>query len=317
MKKIAYTLAIVSMFILALSHTTQAQESNTYVAVGGNDANNCSREAPCRTFSGAIDKTAVGGEITALDTGEYGGSIKINKSLTIAGAPGVLAAIGEANTWDDPVSVNIVPSDVVVLRNLRISRINTYPPIRTPFFGVFLQGAGTVYVEGCIIQGWGGDGISVQVGGPSPRLLRLFVSDTTISDCQQSGIYLNALSYGSLEVSLEHCRLYNNGAGLFSDSNLYPISVSSEIKTTVRDTVASGNGFAFRNRYGQMNIANCEASNNQGSILNEYGTVRVSGSVVTNNWFGFQNRSGTFESLGNNLVRGNSNVGTITIVPGT
>src|SRR5262245_23923450 len=49
-----------------------AQATRTWVSGVGNDANPCSRTAPCKTFAGAISKTAIGGEIDALDPGGYG-----------------------------------------------------------------------------------------------------------------------------------------------------------------------------------------------------------------------------------------------------
>jgi hypothetical protein len=50
-----------------------AQAARTWVSGVGNDANPCSRTAPCKTFAGAISKTATGGEISVLDPGGYGG----------------------------------------------------------------------------------------------------------------------------------------------------------------------------------------------------------------------------------------------------
>ena len=38
----------------------QAQASRTWVSGVGDDVNPCSRTAPCKTFAGAISKTAAG-----------------------------------------------------------------------------------------------------------------------------------------------------------------------------------------------------------------------------------------------------------------
>lgn len=62
----------------------QAQASRTWVSGVGDDANPCSRTAPCKTFAGAISKTAPGGEIDALDPGGFG-AVTITKALTIDG----------------------------------------------------------------------------------------------------------------------------------------------------------------------------------------------------------------------------------------
>jgi len=41
----------------------------------GDDANPCSRTAPCQTFAGAYDETSAGGEIDCLDPGGFGGLV--------------------------------------------------------------------------------------------------------------------------------------------------------------------------------------------------------------------------------------------------
>jgi hypothetical protein len=48
--------------LLALVFTTlaSAQATRTWVSGVGDDANPCSRTAPCKTFAGAISKTAAG-----------------------------------------------------------------------------------------------------------------------------------------------------------------------------------------------------------------------------------------------------------------
>src|SRR5258707_4580874 len=67
---------------LAGSSLTYAQATRTWVSGVGDDANPCSRTAPCKTFPGAIGKTAAGGEINVLDPGGFGG-VTITKSITI------------------------------------------------------------------------------------------------------------------------------------------------------------------------------------------------------------------------------------------
>src|SRR5579859_6501599 len=68
-----------------------AQASRTWVSGVGDDANPCSRTAPCKTFAGAISKTAAGGEISVLDPGGFG-AVTITKSITLNGE-GTLAGI--------------------------------------------------------------------------------------------------------------------------------------------------------------------------------------------------------------------------------
>ena len=92
--------------------TASAQATRTWVSGVGDDANPCSRTAPCKTFAGAISKTATGGEINCLDPGGFG-AVTITKSITIScpstGTAGVLAAgttgVIVANT---PASAEVV-----------------------------------------------------------------------------------------------------------------------------------------------------------------------------------------------------------------
>src|SRR5260221_10160209 len=76
---------------LALATVAQAQATRTWVSGVGDDVNPCSRTAPCKTWAGAISKTAPGGEIDALDPGGFG-SVTITKALTLDGG-GSLASI--------------------------------------------------------------------------------------------------------------------------------------------------------------------------------------------------------------------------------
>src|SRR3954453_9991210 len=70
---------------VALTATSAgAQASRTWVSGVGDDANPCSRTAPCKTWAGAISKTAAGGEIDALDPGNFG-AVTIVKAMTLDG----------------------------------------------------------------------------------------------------------------------------------------------------------------------------------------------------------------------------------------
>ncbi|HWF67880.1 MAG TPA: hypothetical protein VN670_11270, partial [Acidobacteriaceae bacterium] len=78
--------------LLLMTSLATAQASRTWVSGVGDDANPCSRTAPCKTFAGAISKTAAGGEIDALDPAGYG-AVTITKAITIDGGGGQVASI--------------------------------------------------------------------------------------------------------------------------------------------------------------------------------------------------------------------------------
>src|SRR3981189_852725 len=92
-------LAAASVVVLLQAAPAQAQASRTWVSGVGDDANPCSRTAPCKTFAGAISKTAVDGEINALDPAGFG-AVTITKAITIDGSPtgmaGILASLTTA-----------------------------------------------------------------------------------------------------------------------------------------------------------------------------------------------------------------------------
>src|SRR3569833_2644167 len=87
-------LAIGLILPFLASAPASAQATRTWVSGVGDDANPCSRTAPCKTFAGAISKTAAAGEINCLDPGGFG-AVTVAKSMTIsceAGTAGVLVS---------------------------------------------------------------------------------------------------------------------------------------------------------------------------------------------------------------------------------
>src|SRR5215211_7807303 len=119
MKKQA--LFVTLTLLITCASLAHAQATRTWVSGVGDDANPCSRTAPCKTFAGAISKTAAGGEIDCLDPGGFG-AVTITKSLTIDcnGVAGGVLYAGSASG----VSVNGT-NIVVTLRNLSINGAGT------------------------------------------------------------------------------------------------------------------------------------------------------------------------------------------------
>src|SRR5215475_13458116 len=148
MNKFRFTLKVlaIAIFTVALAAIAQAQATRTWVSGVGDDANPCSRTAPCKTFAGAISKTAVDGEIDALDPGGFG-AVTITKAITIDGNGwGSILASGT-----NGVNVNISAnsgSNFVQIRNLSINGA------ATGLIGInIVNGVSgeTVAVENCVI----------------------------------------------------------------------------------------------------------------------------------------------------------------------
>src|SRR5436190_3111857 len=122
MRKLMLPLSVTATLVVIFlsSSDAQAQATRTWVSGVGDDANPCSRTAPCKTFAGAISKTAAGGEIDALDPAGYG-AVTITKAITIDGGGGQVASILVSGT--NGINVQAGPTGVVILRNLRINGI--------------------------------------------------------------------------------------------------------------------------------------------------------------------------------------------------
>jgi hypothetical protein len=112
MKIFGLLLAIIPAMIIAtlFSVPANAQATRTWVSGVGDDANPCSRTAPCKTFAGAISKTAFGGEINVLDPGGFG-AVTITKSISILSQfeAGVLVS------GTNGIVVSVAASDKVLL----------------------------------------------------------------------------------------------------------------------------------------------------------------------------------------------------------
>src|SRR5438874_12709636 len=103
-----------TLLALAIPSTAFGQATRTWVSGVGDDANPCSRTAPCKTFAGAISKTAARGEISVLDPGGFGG-VNITKSITLNG-DGNLAGVLVSGT--NGIIVAAGAGDTVILRSL-------------------------------------------------------------------------------------------------------------------------------------------------------------------------------------------------------
>src|SRR6185312_10217402 len=117
MRKIIVLACVVVALVFATSGSGYAQATRTWVSGVGNDANPCSRTAPCKTFAGAISKTAAHGEINVLDPGGYG-AVTITKSITIL-SESIDAGVLVAGT--NAIVISAGATDVVELTGLNFN----------------------------------------------------------------------------------------------------------------------------------------------------------------------------------------------------
>ncbi len=193
-----------SLFVaitLAFTSLAQAQATRTWVSGVGDDFNPCSRTAPCKTFAGAISKTAAGGEISVLDPGGFG-AVTITKSITIDGT-GTLSSILAAGITGIIINITGTADEAkaVRLRGLSLNGAGT------GIHGIRVMAANKVSVEDMVIDGFGKDGLNVETTSAA----QVFVQNTTIRNNAGSGI--NVVAGGS-RVVISAVTVIHNGTGL-------------------------------------------------------------------------------------------------------
>jgi hypothetical protein len=203
--RIARSLAT-AFLAVGFSTLAHAQATRTWVSGVGNDANPCSRTAPCKTFAGAISKTASGGEINVLDPGGFG-AVTIGKPITISSEgpfeAGVLTNAGNGIVVNTPNA-----ADVVVLRGLDFEGLSGASS------GITVITGGTVQVENCTISHFLTSGINFV---PTVSASKLQVVDTIV---RNNGNFGASTGQGVLvgptsgRAELNNVRLENNVAGL-------------------------------------------------------------------------------------------------------
>jgi hypothetical protein len=193
-------------FILVLASAAQAQATRTWVSGVGDDVNPCSRTAPCKTFAGAISKTAKDGEISVLDPGGYG-AVTITKSIYINGTHG--AGYGSIlASFVNGVNINITDvNDIrkaVRLRGLDINGAST------GINGVNILAALQVIIEDSVIDGFTGDGTNSGLGirMNTSNTCNLYVSDTMIHK-NVKGIRVSSVA-GFAAADIKNCNIENN-----------------------------------------------------------------------------------------------------------
>jgi hypothetical protein len=288
--------AVTFAFVVAtfMASVVSAQATRTWVSGTGDDANPCSRTAPCKTFAGAISKTAVNGEIDVIDSGGFG-TLTITKGMTIDGA-GTMASILASGT--NAINVNAPAGAIVVLRNLSINGGFTGTNTR----GVRFIAGGTLIIDHCQIFGFTQRGVSVELSAPGS----FFMNDTNVYSNLSNGIVVQpAVGSPVANVVLTNVNVHNNtNFGVFAG----PGSVMS-----VTGSRITGNGLAglAADQSSGTTVVETEStliSGNATGIQAGPGssTIRLSNTTISNNpTNGFSFTGGTVFSYGNNHVVNN------------
>jgi len=287
-----------------------AQLSRTFVSSFGNDANDCNRATPCRTFARAYLNTLPNGEITVLDPGGYG-SVSIFSSVSIindgVGEAGVLVSGGGIG-----ITVNAAVNDHVNLRGLTVKGIG---------FGGgngIRHVSGFLTIENCAVRNHTGDGIQMNGFLGANDQSTLVLSNTIVTDNGGNGIFLQPDGAGLLNVVVNRTEIYNNKAhGLGINSN-----GTALIRGAVIDSVSASNlldgfvaGAVALTAFARLDIIRSVAYANGGRGAHADGpgasvvlsqNMMVANSVGgSNNSWGFTN-GGQAISYGDNVGGGNA-----------
>jgi hypothetical protein len=210
-------LAVCGTLFAAMYAAPAHAQLRTWVAGVGNDADPCSRTAPCKTLAGALSKTSAGGEISVMDSGAYG-QVTINKAITINGEGSLAGVLVPGGTG---INIAAGANDRVIIRNLQINGAGGGNN------GVLVT-SGNVTVDKCLIFGFttgfiGGIGINVAANS----LVHVDVRDTAITNTSH-GVLASTSGGGTAVMSLDNIRI-NDAAG-------YGVgAISSNVFMTMRN----------------------------------------------------------------------------------
>ncbi|HEX8284164.1 MAG TPA: right-handed parallel beta-helix repeat-containing protein [Pyrinomonadaceae bacterium] len=308
--RFALTAFAVTAFIVLASSSANAQATRTWVSGVGDDVNPCSRTAPCKTYAGAISKTAANGEISTLDPGGFG-AVTITKSITIEGSQGqgygsILASGTNGVVVNDSLTGS--PGSIIVsLRNLSITGAAS-TNAASGLVGILITSAKVVHVENCVIQGFKA-GAARGISDRRTLNGQLFVKDTIVRNNGGGGIVvIPASGSPTLISSLDNVRLEQNGET--GPGTGYVIG-GANVKGSISNSVASRNathGISAESG-AKLSIDSCAVTFNGSNGVDALtaGTIiRISNSVVSNNTgAGLGLSGGAIRSFGNNRLLGN------------
>jgi len=177
-------LSLAAATVAVTAPPAAAQATRTWVSGVGDDANPCSRTAPCKTFAGAIGKTATGGVINAMDDAGFGG-VTITKAITIDGGGHIASALVSGTNG---IIINAPTNAQVVLRGLDVKGLNTAEGSCGGLNGVQILSAASVRLDDVTISGFA-TAVNAPLSGSSPDVfVDLSLNDVQVNDNCQYGV---------------------------------------------------------------------------------------------------------------------------------
>jgi hypothetical protein len=301
MNKFRFTMMALAImaFTLMISSSAQAQATRTWVSGVGDDVNPCSRTAPCKTYAGAISRTAKDGEISTLDPGGFG-TVTITKSITINGGGegqgygSILSALAPAG-----VTVNITdPADVRKTVRLNWLDING---ASTGTNGINFIAGLALYVENCSIHGVTGDGIKV-VNNPQ-AVNNLTVRNTTIRNAAANGVNISNTSTNATVLAFDHVMITRSGNNLTAGNGS-----RGQISNSYFGLSSAASGINATQSTSPTDISVNDSTmvgNAAGITVQASARVRIARCVITGNGNSFGLAGGFVDTGLNNTIMGN------------
>jgi hypothetical protein len=285
---------LTGLFLIGMATMAQAQATRTWVSGVGDDVNPCSRTAPCKTYAGAISKTAASGIISTLDPGGFG-AVTITKSIMIDGSDQIAGVLASGNSG---VVVNCpATTDVVVLRSLEIHGSNL-----TGINGVNFLAGGELYVENCRIQNFNNDGIRV---APTANFAhKVVVRNCDVRNCLR-GVETPSTAPATVRLFVAESNFsgMNGGSGIdvAGANNTAAIHNSSSTHNVVGVQVGQGSSTAF--------LQGCTIAYNDTGV-NGVGEIRLNNNSIVGNIV--NGVAGTTRGFQSNMIIGNGGSNTVT-----
>jgi hypothetical protein len=280
-----------------------AQATRTWVSGVGDDANPCSRTAPCKTFAGAISKTAAGGEIDALDPGGFG-ALTITKSITIDGGGGQVASVLVAGT--NGIVVAAGATDVVILRNLRFDGLlgNGGNSGNAGINGIRWISGLQLRLEHDVVFGFNTACIDDESNTPTNQMA---VVDTQVMNCTNAGVLVAPAGGVVGRATLDRVTTDQNGIGLLAQDGARVFAHYSEISMNNGDGVkvnsaGTRNSFVFLD-HSTVSGNGTNGLETSGAAAQE--TIVISDTDLQGN-AGASLTGSQIQSFGNNHINNNS-----------
>jgi hypothetical protein len=299
MRRIAlFAIALGFIAPLLAAAPANAQATRTWVSGVGDDANPCSRTAPCKTFAGAISKTAASGEINCLDPAGYG-AVTITKSISII-CYHTLGGILSAGTTG--VIINALSSDRVILKGLDINGVNT------GVSGIRVLSVGALTVEDTTIANvtqWG-----IQINNTALHTFQ--INHVTVTGATLGGIQVRPANAGAVAVGvINGLTSFKNGKGIEIDGN-----GGSTSSTLITNSAFNSNTTGVSLITGGTSLTamltdNVVQNSTTGITAGANTSAKIGRNSITGNTLGV---SGNVSSFGTNQLRDNSTDGTLTLL---